>query len=201
MTHRYLWLPALAVAVALGGPAMAAGDMKKDNNTQTQTRNSQTQTPDTRAQGTQNQGNSTMGATTPGTQGDSPATASPNTPPASSANTAPSQSSSQTASAVPADELLGADVKNANNETIGEVESIYIDRNGKIQSVIVGVGGFLGLGQRDVEMNWNSLVVADGGETVRTTMTKDQLKSMPEYKYPDKAYRGKVFNDSGVYQN
>lgn len=183
MTHRYLWLPALAVAVALGGPAMAAGDMKKDN--------TQTQAPGTQAQGTQTQS----------PQAQSPATTSPNTPPASSANTAPSQSSSQTASTVPADELLGADVKNANNETIGEVESIYIDRNGKIQSVIVGVGGFLGLGQRDVEMNWNSLVVADGGETVRTSMTKDQLKSMPEYKYPDKTYRGKVFNDSGVYQN
>lgn len=166
MTHRYLWLPALAVAVALGGPAMAAGDMKKDN--------TQTQVPGTQAQSPQVQ---------------SPATTSPNTPPASSTG------------AVPADQLLGADVKNANNETIGEVESIYIDQNGKIQSVIVGVGGFLGLGQRDVEMNWNSLVVADGGETVRTTMTKDQLKSMPEYKYPDKAYRGKVFNDSGVYRN
>lgn len=178
MTHRYLWLPALAVAVALGGPALAAGDMKKDD--------TQTQAPGTQAQSPQAQ---------------SPATTSPNTPPASSANTVPSQSSSQTASSVPADELLGADVKNANNETIGEVESIYIDQDGKIRSVIVGVGGFLGLGQRDVEMNWNSLVVADGGDTVRTTMTKDQLKSMPEYKYPDKAYRGKVFNDSGVYQN
>lgn len=197
MTHRYLWLPALAVAVALGGPALAAGDMKKDN-TQTQTRNSQT--PDTQAQGTQNQGTA-PGATTPGTQAQSPATTPPNTPPASSTGAVPGQSSSPTVGAVPADELLGADVKNANNETIGEVESIYIDQNGKIQSVIVGVGGFLGLGQRDVEMNWNSLVVADGGETVRTTMTKDQLKSMPEYKYPDKGYRGKVFNDSGVYQN
>lgn len=183
MTHRYLWLPALAVAVVVGGPAMAAGDMKKDNNTQTQ---AQTQAPGTQAQSPQAQST----ATTPS-----------NTPPASSANTAPNHNSSQTASTVPADELLGADVKNANNETIGEVESIYIDRNGKIQSVIVGVGGFLGLGQRDVEMNWGSLVVADGGDTVRTTMTKDQLKSMPEYKYPDKAYRGKVFNDSGVYRN
>lgn len=173
MNHRYLWLPALAVAVALGGPAMAAGDMKKDN-TQTQV---------------------------PGTQAQSPATMSPNTPPASSADTAPSLNSSPTVGAVPADQLLGADVKNANNETIGEVESIYIDQNGKIQSVIVGVGGFLGLGQRAVEMNWNSLVVADRGDTVRTTMTKDQLKSMPEYKYPDKGYRGKVFNDSGVYRN
>ncbi|WP_300295542.1 PRC-barrel domain-containing protein [Ferrovibrio sp.] len=178
MNHRYIWLPALAVAVALGGPAMAAGDMKKDN---TQTQAPGTQAPDTRAQ--------------------SPATTSPNTPPASSADTAPGLNSSPTVGAVPADQLLGADVKNANNETIGEVESIYIDQNGKIQSVIVGVGGFLGLGQRDVEMNWNSLMVADGGDAVRTTLTKDQLKSMPEYKYPDRTYRGKVFSDSGVYQN
>lgn len=183
MNHRYLWLPALAVAVAFGGSALAAGDMKKD-------------TPPTQTQGTQS-----PGTPAPGTQAQSPATTSPNTPPASSADTAPSLNSSPTIGAVPADQLLGADVKNANNETIGEVESIYIDQNGKIQSVIVGVGGFLGLGQRDVEMNWNSLVVADGGDTVRTTMTKDQLKSMPEYKYPDKGYRGKVFNDSGVYRN
>ncbi|WP_185973794.1 PRC-barrel domain-containing protein [Ferrovibrio terrae] len=99
---------------------------------------------------------------------------------------------------VDARELLGADLKNAQNEKIGEVQAVQLDSAGKVRSLIVGVGGVLGLGARAVAVEPSALSVADGGDTVRTTLTKDQLKAMPEYEYSDKSYRGEVFSDSGV---
>jgi sporulation protein YlmC with PRC-barrel domain len=99
---------------------------------------------------------------------------------------------------VDARELLGAELKTADNEKVGEVQAVQLDAAGKVRSLIVGVGGFMGLGERAVAVEPTALTVADGGDTLRTTLTKDQLKAMPEYEYSDKSYRGKLFNDSGV---
>lgn len=97
-----------------------------------------------------------------------------------------------------AQELIGADVKNAENETIGEVESVHIDQSGMVSNIIVSVGGFLGLGSRDVALSWNDLQVAEGGQSVTTTMTKEQLKNLPEYQYSDSSQRGKVFSGANA---
>lgn len=96
-----------------------------------------------------------------------------------------------------AQKLIGRNVKNASDETIGEIKSIHIGADGKVDQVIVGVGGFLGVGDREVAIAWNDLTISDNGERVVASMTKDQLKTLPEYKYSDPAYRGRVFGDRG----
>ncbi len=116
----------------------------------------------------------------------------------SSTMTATPDASGGAMAGVDARELLGTDIKNAQNETVGEVQAVQLDAAGKVRNLIVGVGGFLGLGERAVAVEPTALTVADNGDTIRTTMTKDQLKAMPEYQYSDKSYKGEVFNDSGV---
>ncbi|MEO8559986.1 MAG: PRC-barrel domain-containing protein, partial [Rhodospirillales bacterium] len=96
------------------------------------------------------------------------------------------------------DKLIGRNVVNAQNEKIGDINSVYVGKNGKVDSIIVGVGGFLGMGEREVAVKWSDLTVSNGGEKIMVNATKDQLKAMPEYKYSDKSYRGAVFGDSGV---
>ena len=98
-----------------------------------------------------------------------------------------------------AGKLIGRNIKNAQDETIGEVDSVYIDKDGKVDSVIVGVGGFLGMGEREVRLAWKDLNISQGGEKVTVNMTKDQLKAMAPYKYSDRTWRGHVFNDAGIY--
>lgn len=93
--------------------------------------------------------------------------------------------------------LIGADIKSADDKTVGEIKAIQIGPSGEVSNVIVGVGGFLGMGEREVAVAWTDLDVMDGGETVTTNMTKDQLKALPEYRYADPAQRGKVFRDAG----
>jgi sporulation protein YlmC with PRC-barrel domain len=93
--------------------------------------------------------------------------------------------------------LIGRNIKNADGDTIGEIKSIYIDKDGKVDSVLVGVGGFLGVGDREVRIAWSDLKITDNGEKVMVSMTKDELKAKPEYRYKNESWRGQVFTDTG----
>lgn len=99
-------------------------------------------------------------------------------------------------SGVDAKKLIGRDVKNMQNETIGEIESVHINGAGKVDAVVVSVGGFLGVGERLVAISWSELQIAPNGEKVVVNMTKDQLKAQAPYQYADQKYRGTVFGDS-----
>jgi sporulation protein YlmC with PRC-barrel domain len=93
--------------------------------------------------------------------------------------------------------LIGRNIENAAGETIGEIKSIYINKDGKVDSVMVSVGGFLGVGDREVRIAWSDLKITDNGEKVMVNMTKDQLKAKPEYRYKNDSWRGQVFTDTG----
>ena len=93
--------------------------------------------------------------------------------------------------------LIGRNIKNADGETIGEIKSIYINKDGKVDSVMVSVGGFLGVGDREVRIAWSDLRITDNGEKVMVNMTKDELKAKPEYRYKNESWRGQVFTDTG----
>lgn len=54
-------------------------------------------------------------------------------------------------------ELVGRDVYGANNEDIGEINDVLIDRSGRVTAVLLGVGGFLGLGEKDVAVPMGAL--------------------------------------------
>jgi len=125
----------------------------------------------------------------------SPPAASPATPPATTSTTKPMPGPQ----AADAKKLIGRNVKNAAGDTIGEIKSVYISSDGTVDSVMVGVGGFLGVGEREVQLAWKDLQIADNGEKVTVDMTKDQLKAMAPYSYKDTSWRGKVFSDRGVW--
>lgn len=69
-----------------------------------------------------------------------------------------------------ASNLMGAAMWGAEGEVIGRVDDLLLDRDGQIIGVIVGIGGFLGIGQRDVAISTDQLefvltqdVLAAGG--------------------------------------
>jgi sporulation protein YlmC with PRC-barrel domain len=61
---------------------------------------------------------------------------------------------------VMASDLIGTRVVSANNESIGDINDVIVDRNGQVMAVVVGVGGFLGIGEKDVAVPFNSLEFA-----------------------------------------
>jgi hypothetical protein len=53
--------------------------------------------------------------------------------------------------------LIGVNVYNANNESLGEITELLTDSSGKIQAAVIGVGGFLGMGERSVAIPFEQL--------------------------------------------
>src|ERR1700757_1273579 len=69
---------------------------------------------------------------------------------------------------------------------IGEIMDVLIDRDGKVTALIVGVGGFLGMGEKDVAVPFNSVraTTKDNNKYYLVmNSTKDALKSAPGFKY------------------
>lgn len=70
----------------------------------------------------------------------------------------------------------------ANN--LGNINDLVLDQNGNIAAVVVGVGGFLGLGEKQVAVDYSSLqwvVAADNTERFVIETTVDQLKAAPDF--------------------
>jgi len=80
--------------------------------------------------------------------------------------------------------LIGAKLTNPAHENVGEIKEIYIGNDGQINNVVASVGGFLGVGNRDVSLAWKDLKVTRDKDdlVVMTSASKDQLKSLPEYR-------------------
>jgi hypothetical protein len=91
-----------------------------------------------------------------------------------------------------ASDLIGATVRNAANESIGEIDELVLSPDGRIMAAVIGVGGFLGIGERDVALDFkslrierdNSAMTQSGSFIVRVNATKESLKNAPEWKDP-----------------
>jgi sporulation protein YlmC with PRC-barrel domain len=68
-----------------------------------------------------------------------------------------------------ASKLDGLNVYNNNNETIGEIKELLLDNSGKVQAVVIGVGGFLGMGERDVAVPFDQLKFVNEPRAVATS--------------------------------
>ncbi|HEY7764552.1 MAG TPA: PRC-barrel domain-containing protein [Aestuariivirgaceae bacterium] len=80
--------------------------------------------------------------------------------------------------------LVGATIYNAQDEAVGDVNDVIVSRDGKVDGVVVGVGGFLGLGEKDVaiEMSKIKMVDTDTGLKLVFDANRDELAAAPEFK-------------------
>src|SRR5262245_9269735 len=96
---------------------------------------------------------------------------------------------------IEANKLIGASVHNMAGEKIGDMDSVLLDQSGAAIGAVIGVGGFLGMGEREVAVGWQYLQITDNGRTVRLDATKDQLKMAPEYKFSSNDRKRTAFVD------
>jgi sporulation protein YlmC with PRC-barrel domain len=78
-----------------------------------------------------------------------------------------------------ASKLEGLDVYNQSNEKIGDISELLVDSSGKIQAVVVGVGGFLGMGERDVAIPFDQIKFVNEPRAVATTATTGTVATAP----------------------
>jgi PRC-barrel domain len=90
----------------------------------------------------------------------------------------------------------GSSVVGPNDENVGAVNDLLFDKSGKILGVVVGVGGFLGIGQKNVAMDMTAFQMVPAASTgassrtedpstmkLKVAWTKDQIQQAPDFKY------------------
>ena len=86
-----------------------------------------------------------------------------------------------------ASKFKGTDVIGSDDKKIGDVSDILFDKDGKIEAYVVGVGGFLGIGAKDVALAPSAFQIVPGDKSknesdkLRLSMTKDQLKEAANF--------------------
>jgi sporulation protein YlmC with PRC-barrel domain len=134
-----------------------------------------------------------------------PPTAKTDAAPVDSAKFIPAQGTDQWVFS----KFKGTDVIGPDNAQVGNVNDVLFDKNGKILGLIVGVGGFLGIGEKSVAIDMGAFqaVPADTGSAtsgggggagggaamsgnsdptvvkLKVSWTKDQLKNAPDFQY------------------
>ena len=63
--------------------------------------------------------------------------------------------------------LIGLNVYNDSNEKLGDINELILDKNGKVNAVVIGVGGFLGMGEHDIAVSMDKLKFVE--EPARTS--------------------------------
>ena len=83
-----------------------------------------------------------------------------------------------------AEDLIGTTVYGANDSNVGEIGDIAMTSDGKIDAIIIDVGGFLGLGEKPVAVGMDNLSFMtdkDGDKYLYTNLTKEQLEAQPAF--------------------
>jgi hypothetical protein len=79
---------------------------------------------------------------------------------------------------------IGKSLYNAADENLGDINDILIGTDGGVRAVVVGVGGFLGIGEKDVAVSFASIeprTDADGNVELYINATQEQLEAAPEF--------------------
>lgn len=88
----------------------------------------------------------------------------------------------QPADQVRAETMLGMDVYDTNGEKVGKVKDILFDKDGKATGVVLSVGGVLGLGAKQVGLQWSEVDIQPDAEVAKIQYNKSQLEAAPDFK-------------------
>ena len=78
--------------------------------------------------------------------------------------------------------LMGKTIYNDVGEKVGKVDDLIISPDRDVSYVIVGAGGFIGIGRHDVAIPVNQ-IKNQAGKLVMAGATKDMIKAMPQFTY------------------
>ena len=87
-------------------------------------------------------------------------------------------------------QLVGIDVYGADNQKIGDIDEVLVDRQGKIHGLVVGVGGFLGIGQKDVAIPFEQVQWMSSQEVQTSASASQGSANRPDTTVPSTATGG-----------
>ena len=97
-------------------------------------------------------------------------------------------------------QFIGAPVTNQAGENIGDINDVLFDKTGRISTAVIGVGGFLGIGEKSVAVPFSamSFTADNGGKRVVTVaLSKEQLQAAPAFQPTEKTVYMRATEQAG----
>ncbi|SPH16938.1 hypothetical protein DEA8626_00452 [Defluviimonas aquaemixtae] len=91
----------------------------------------------------------------------------------------------QSEDSILASDLMGLTVYSATDESVGDINDVIVKLDGTVEGVVVGVGGFLGMGEKDVAIEMDRIQLAspdEGGMRLVLSATRADLDAAPAFK-------------------
>jgi sporulation protein YlmC with PRC-barrel domain/ElaB/YqjD/DUF883 family membrane-anchored ribosome-binding protein len=90
----------------------------------------------------------------------------------------------QNQSEVLGSDFVGTHVVGKDGQQIGKISNLVFDQSGHIELAVIGIGGFLGIGEKEVAIPFDTLKseVVNNKNVFSVDLTKDQLKEAPSFK-------------------
>jgi sporulation protein YlmC with PRC-barrel domain len=83
-----------------------------------------------------------------------------------------------------ASSLIGSTVENPAGDSLGDINDVVLTDEGVVDGIVIGIGGFLGIGEKDVAVSFNAIektTDADGNIVLTLNTTTEELESAPQY--------------------
>ena len=95
---------------------------------------------------------------------------------------------------VDAAELMGDSVENGEGEKLGDIETLVVAEDGTIEHVVLGVGGFLGIGEKEVAVPWDRFTVVPEEDRLVADLSREELEALPEFDWPEDYQEGTLIS-------
>ncbi|MBW7056244.1 PRC-barrel domain-containing protein [Paracoccus bogoriensis] len=85
------------------------------------------------------------------------------------------------------DWITGTNVEAPDGTNIGSIKDLILDGDtGELKAAIIGVGGFLGIGQKDIALPWDELTINYDAREITANLTREEADAAPEYVFRDR---------------
>lgn len=90
---------------------------------------------------------------------------------------------SQPVEGVAASGLIGNELKTSDDESVGRISDLMINQDGKVTAVVVNIGEHLGIGEKNVAIDWKAIKISGNPEdpNLHVDLTGEDLQSTPTY--------------------
>jgi sporulation protein YlmC with PRC-barrel domain len=82
-----------------------------------------------------------------------------------------------------ASDLMGVQVTTTGGDEVGPVSDLVIDQDGQVVGIVLGVGGFLGMGEKNVAIGWDDVSITGTADELELEIgqSRESLMSAPEF--------------------
>uniref|UniRef100_UPI00300BE466 PRC-barrel domain-containing protein n=1 Tax=Pseudooceanicola nanhaiensis TaxID=375761 RepID=UPI00300BE466 len=95
--------------------------------------------------------------------------------------------------------INGATVVSPGGETIGDGNDVIFDgETGELTAAILSVGGFLGIGSKQIAVDWDQITIDNDANTLTSNLTREEAEAAPEYAFRDQEQPPAPAMDTGT---